>query len=51
MCYTDKLIVLYGTETGNAQKLSELIWRDARCRLIPCQIFSMDDFNIEVKLF
>lgn len=45
-----KFMILYGSETGTAQKLSELIWRDARCRKIPCQVLSMDDYNIEVNI-
>lgn len=51
MDYLNKLLVLYGTETGNAQKLSELIWYDARCRRITSEIFSIDDFDIKAIYF
>ena len=42
------LLILYGTETGTAQDVSESIRRDSQLRGIPSQVVSFDDYDIEV---
>uniref|UniRef100_A0A0N4ZQF6 NADPH-dependent diflavin oxidoreductase 1 n=1 Tax=Parastrongyloides trichosuri TaxID=131310 RepID=A0A0N4ZQF6_PARTI len=41
------LLILYGTETGTAEDVSQQFVDDARYRRIPFRIYSMDDYNIE----
>uniref|UniRef100_A0A0N5BN95 NADPH-dependent diflavin oxidoreductase 1 n=1 Tax=Strongyloides papillosus TaxID=174720 RepID=A0A0N5BN95_STREA len=40
-------LILYGSETGTAEDVSQSFVSDARYRKIPFRIFSMDDYEIE----
>lgn len=42
----DKILVLYASETGNAQDVAERTGRDIRRRGGRCTIMSMEDFDI-----
>lgn len=42
-----KLTILYGSETGNAQDVSERIWREAKRYNFNGPIQSLDEYNIE----
>uniref|UniRef100_A0A914WPS0 NADPH-dependent diflavin oxidoreductase 1 n=1 Tax=Plectus sambesii TaxID=2011161 RepID=A0A914WPS0_9BILA len=40
------LVILFGSETGNAQDVAECLWRDCRRRHFACRLLSMDDYNV-----
>lgn len=41
--------ILYGSETGTAEGLAEIIWQDARLMKIePLKLMAMDDYQIQV---
>lgn len=41
-----KLTVLYGSQTGNAQDISERIWRESKRFYFTGSVKAMDDYNI-----
>ena len=53
---SEDLIILYGSQTGNSQDLSERIWRKAKCFKLTAHLRSFDRFdlnklnNLKVKL-
>lgn len=42
----DKILVLYASETGNAQDVAERTGREIRRRGGRCTVLSMEDFDI-----
>lgn len=42
----EKIAVLYGSQTGNAQELAERIWRDSKRFYFRTVIKALDDYNI-----
>lgn len=41
--------ILYGSETGTAEGLAEIIWQDARLRrLKSLKLMAIDDYKIQV---
>ncbi|WKY11042.1 hypothetical protein Q1695_002968 [Nippostrongylus brasiliensis] len=41
------LLILYGSETGNAEDVAQGIWREARLLEVPARVFGMDEYDIE----
>lgn len=42
----EKLTILYGSQTGNAQDLAERLWREAKRFYFACKVCSMDEYNV-----
>lgn len=42
------LLILYGSETGNAEDVAQSLWREARLLDVPARVFGMDEYDIEV---
>lgn len=42
----EKIAVLYGSQTGNAQDVAERIWRDSKCFYFRTVIKPLDDYNV-----
>uniref|UniRef100_A0A0R3QAH2 Flavodoxin-like domain-containing protein n=1 Tax=Brugia timori TaxID=42155 RepID=A0A0R3QAH2_9BILA len=42
------LKILYGSETGNAQDVAEMLWNDARYRNIPAEVYNFGDYAVQV---
>lgn len=42
----EKLTILYGSQTGNAQDVSERIWRESKRYYFTGFVKSMDDYNV-----
>lgn len=47
MVSSSRLVILYGSQTGTAQEISENIWRQSRCRNLKGPVKSMDEYKIE----
>ncbi|EJW84044.1 flavodoxin family protein [Wuchereria bancrofti] len=41
------LKILYGSETGNAQDVAEMLWNDARYRNIPAEVYNFGDYTVQ----
>lgn len=41
------LLILYGSETGNAEDVAQSLWREARLLDVPARVFGMDEYDIE----
>ncbi|RZC41878.1 NADPH-dependent diflavin oxidoreductase 1, partial [Asbolus verrucosus] len=46
MFTNEKIVILYGSQTGNAQDLAERIWRESKRFYFKSSVKSMDDYNI-----
>lgn len=46
-CSIRKLTILYGSQTGNAQDVSEQLWREAKSYYFNGPVQAMDDYDIE----
>lgn len=42
-----KLTILYGSQTGNAQDVSERIWRESKRFYFTGSVKAMDDYNVQ----
>ena len=42
---TERLLVLYGSQTGTAQDVAERLKREARRRHVRCRILPMDNYE------
>lgn len=41
------LTIIYGSETGTAQEVSENIWRESKCYHFRGKVLSMDDYDVK----
>jgi sulfite reductase alpha subunit-like flavoprotein len=46
MFTNEKIVILYGSQTGNAQDLAERIWRESKRYYFKSCVKSMDDYNV-----
>jgi sulfite reductase alpha subunit-like flavoprotein len=46
MFTNEKIVILYGSQTGNAQDLAETIWRESKRYYFKSCVKSMDDYNV-----
>lgn len=40
-----RLLILYGSQTGNAQDVAERVWREGRRRHFRTRVLSMDSYD------
>jgi sulfite reductase alpha subunit-like flavoprotein len=45
-----KLVILYGSQTGNSQDLAERIWRKAKSLKIDSQVGSFDKIDLNLLI-
>ncbi|XP_044266839.1 NADPH-dependent diflavin oxidoreductase 1 isoform X1 [Tribolium madens] len=46
MFINEKIVILYGSQSGNAQDLAERIWRESKRFHFKSTVKSMDDYNV-----
>lgn len=44
--HNEKIAILYGSQTGNAQDLAERIWRDSKRFYFRTVLKGLDDYNV-----
>ncbi len=50
MSYQRKLVILYGSQTGNSQDLAERIWRRAKSFQLDTKLSSFDKCNLNMLI-
>ena len=46
MFINERILILYGSQTGTAQDLAENIWRESKRFYFKSTVKSMDDYNV-----
>ena len=44
----ERLIILYGSQSGNSQDLAERLWKKTKSRNIVSTLSSFDNFNMDL---